>query len=162
MLELLYCKCSVFFIEVTVLVLSCLLAASSSAPQAQKLREDRSTTQLEVDDIGVYFKWVVEAANPEASTLSMEVSNSNVTLAQCNNIITSLLLLSLILQLKDTTFNSLVCPLFGIYSRFYTALQSLPEEDPRHHDVSVLVFVTERHAKSLCEDVSSQLSDTQN
>ena len=65
----------------TVLVLSCLLAASTSAPQAQKPREDRSTTQLKVDDIGVYFKWVVEAVNPEASTLSMEVSNSNVTLA---------------------------------------------------------------------------------
>ena len=151
-----------FFIEVTVLVLSCLLAASSSAPQAQKPREDRSTTQLEVDDIGVYFKWVVEAANPEASTLSM-VSNSNVTLAiYVTIIITSLLLLSLVLQLKDTTFNSLICPLFGIYSRFYVALQSLPEEDPRHHNVSVLVFVTERHAGSLCEDVSSQLSDTQN
>ena len=155
----------VFFIEVTVLVLSCLLAASSSAPQAQKLREDRSTTQLEVDDIGVYFKWVVEAVNPEASTLSMEVSNSNVTLAIYYNVTISSLhscLLSLVLQLKDTTFNSLVCPLFGIYSRFSTALQSLPEEDPRHHDVSVLVFVTERHAESLCEDVSSQLSDTQN
>ena len=75
-----------FFIEVTVLVLSCLLAASTSAPQAQKLREDRSTTQLEVDDIGVYFKWVVEAVNPEASTLSMEVSNSNVTLAIYYNV----------------------------------------------------------------------------
>ena len=147
------------------LVLSCLLAASSSAPQAQKLREDRSTTQLEVDDIGVYFKWVVEAVNPEASTLSMEVSNSNVTLAIYYNVTISSLhscLLSLVLQLKDTTFNSLVCPLFGIYSCFYVALQSLPEEDPRHHDVSVLVFVTERHAESLCEDVSSQLSDTQN
>ena len=68
-------------LHMTVLVLSCLLAASSSAPQAQKPREDRSTTQLEVDDIGVYFKWVVEAANPEPSTLSMEVSNNNVTLA---------------------------------------------------------------------------------
>ena len=80
----------------------------------------------------------------------------------CCAIINITIKLLLSLQLKDTTFNSLVCPLFGIYSRFYTALQSLPEEDPRHHDVSVLVFVTERHAGSLCEDVSSQLSDIQN
>ena len=53
----------------TVLMLSCLLAASSSASLAQ-----RSPMQLEVDDIGVYFKWIVEAANPEPSTLSTEVS----------------------------------------------------------------------------------------
>ena len=55
----------------TVLVLSCLLAASSSAPLAQ-----RPPMQLEVDDIGVYFKWVVEAANPQPSTLSVEVSTT--------------------------------------------------------------------------------------
>ena len=32
--------------------------------------------QLKVDDIGVYFKWVVKAANPEPSTLSVEVSTT--------------------------------------------------------------------------------------
>ena len=50
-------------------MLSCLLVASSSASLAQ-----RPPMQLEVDDIGVYFKWIVEAANPEPSTLSTEVS----------------------------------------------------------------------------------------
>ena len=62
----------------TVLVLSCLLAASSSASLAQ-----RRPMQLEVDDIGVYFKWIVEVANPEPSTLSVEVSTTmhNNTLA---------------------------------------------------------------------------------
>ena len=36
----------------------------------------------------------------------------------------------------------------------FQALQGLSEDDPRHHNVSVLAFVVERQVESLCEDVS--------
>ena len=51
-------------------------------------------------------------------------------------------------------FDDLVCPLFGNYSRVLQALQGLSEDDPRHHNVSVFVFVVERQVESLCERVS--------
>ena len=55
-------------------------------------------------------------------------------------------------------FDDLVCPLFGNYSRVLQALQGLSEDDPRHHNVSVLVFVVERQVESLCERVSHHQS----
>ena len=51
-------------------------------------------------------------------------------------------------------FDDLVCPLFGNYSRVLQALQGLSEDDPRHHNVSVLAFVVGRQVESLCEDIS--------
>ena len=58
------------------------------------------------------------------------------------------------MQLNDTVFDNLVCPLFGIYSRMQQTLMSLSEDDQNYHNVSVLNFVVERQAESLCELVS--------
>ena len=57
----------------TVLIVSCLVAVSSSAPLYK--RESESTGGLRLDDIGVYFKMIVEEIDFIPSTLSREVSN---------------------------------------------------------------------------------------
>ena len=49
-----------------------------------------------------------------------------------------------ILQLSDTIFDDLVCPLFGIYGRMQQTLLSISENDWRHHSVSVLYGETGR------------------
>ena len=56
----------------------------------------------------------------------------------------------ILMQLSGIMFDDLLCPLFGNYGRILQALQGLSEDDPRHHNVSVLAFVVERQVESLC------------
>ena len=48
----------------------------------------------------------------------------------------------------------MVCPLFGHYSRYHQTLQSLPEGDSRHTNISLITLVSEKLAEASCEQVS--------
>lgn len=58
------------------------------------------------------------------------------------------------LQLEGTLFENMVCPLFGHYSRYYQTLQSLPEGDSRHTNISLITVVSEKLAEASCKHVS--------
>ena len=47
-----------------------------------------------------------------------------------------------------------VCSLFGYYSTFHQTLGSLPESDVRHHNLSTILFVVEKHMQTSCRYVS--------
>ena len=123
------------------------MAVSSSAPLS--IRDIRP---LHLDDIGAYFSMVVKEIDIVQSTLSLEVSSYFACIFLDNAYM--YLKCATILQLSDTIFDDLVCPLFGIYSRMQQTLLSISENDWRHRSVSVLNFLMERQAETLCERVS--------
>ena len=67
--------CLCYSSVLTVLIVGCLVAVSSSAPLSKRESECIRARGLHLDDIGVYFKMIVEEIEFIPSTLSQEVSN---------------------------------------------------------------------------------------
>ena len=107
--------------------------------------------ELVLDDIGVYYETVLEAI--EISNTSLEVRSILIIPSPTKPAI-YIMFHNNITQLTNGTGYDLVCSLFRVYSHVQVMLDTLPEDDERQHNVSVLAFVTEKQTEAVCHRVS--------
>ena len=67
-------------------------------------------------------------------------------------------LLSSSMQLRQTQFYHLVCPMFVNYTRFNLTLRHISENDTNHVKLSLITFLLKKSMELTCENVGQLVS----
>ena len=140
-------------------VLTLLLLASSLMGSCSSAPMEDSTPVLVEDDIVVYYG-IALAGLQSHLVYNVRKSYYNIMLAFKDVKKTLKPLWELyhpsfiLLQLENTTYDRLVCPLYKMYSSIQEALQRPSTDNQWRHNMTVLSFITETQTQAVCIRVS--------